>query len=239
MKKSDIKALDDLREFLTEYCEENPEDDCCELVRGICEENGWIYTADSEDISYDDEDYATDGEYILSYTSEGWHLFENYGQDIKHNGREITVREDGENWYVNFNAGLGEGVYPKKDWSLEKAINDNEDKYFADKPIHIKKMTYDEYENLNIQSPDEFWEKFDHFIDKENTADLQYEFNLDFPYGIEALNVNESVVAAWLPDNQYIFYDTSVQNVLRYILKNYPDLDANAIKQELNDLPEF
>lgn len=41
MKKSDIKTLDDLKEYLTEYCKENPEDDCCELVRGICEENGW------------------------------------------------------------------------------------------------------------------------------------------------------------------------------------------------------
>lgn len=101
MKTNDIITLNDLKVFLTAYQEENPEDDCCELVRSICEENGWIYTSDSEGIDYDDEDWATDGEHILSFTSEGWELFDNNGQDIEHNGREITVREDGENWYVN------------------------------------------------------------------------------------------------------------------------------------------
>lgn len=129
MKESDIKTLEDLKEFLTEYCEENPEDDCCELVRDICEKHGWIYTSDSEGINYDDEDYATDGEHIVSYVSHGWAIFDNDGQDVEYNGREITVREDGENWYVNFNMGLGERVYPKADWTLEKAINDQENIY--------------------------------------------------------------------------------------------------------------
>lgn len=132
MESENIITLDDLREFLTSYCEENPEDDCCELIRDICEKNRWVYTADSEDISYDDEDYATDGEHILSYTSVGWELFENDGQDVKHNGREITVREDSENWYVNFNTGLGEGIYPKKDFTLEKAIEDQDHAFDED-----------------------------------------------------------------------------------------------------------
>ena len=39
---------------------------------------------------------------------------------------EISVREDSENWYVNFNTGLGEGTYPKEDWTLEKAIEDQD-----------------------------------------------------------------------------------------------------------------
>ena len=45
-----------------------------------------------------------------------------------HDGREceVSVREDSENWYVNFNTGLGEGIYPKKDWTLEKAIEDQD-----------------------------------------------------------------------------------------------------------------
>lgn len=124
MKTNDIITLNDLKVFLTTYQEENPEDDCCELVRSICEENGWIYTSDSEGIDYDDEDFATDGKHILSFVSEGWQIFDNNGQDVEHNGREITVREDGENWYVNFNTGLGEGIYPKTDWTLEKAIED-------------------------------------------------------------------------------------------------------------------
>lgn len=129
MKKEDIITLDDLKVFLTAYQEENPEDDCCELVRGICKENGWIYTADSESISYDDEDYVTDGEHILSFVSTGWQIFENNGQGINQNGINITVREDGENFYVNFNTGLGEVIYPKTDWTLEKAIKDQENIY--------------------------------------------------------------------------------------------------------------
>ena len=129
MESENIITLDDLREFLTSYCEEYPDDDCCELIRDICDKTGWIYTADSEDISYDYEDYATDGEHILSYTSVGWELFENDGQDIEHNGREITVREDGENWYVNFNTGLGEGIYHKDAWTLNKAINEQANIY--------------------------------------------------------------------------------------------------------------
>lgn len=126
MKKEDIKSLDDLKVFLTAYQKENPEDDCCELIRTICKENGWIYTADSDVIVYDDEDFATDGKNILSLVSEGWQIFENNGQDITHNGVGITVREDKDNYYVDFNTGLGEGIYPKADWTLYSAIKDQE-----------------------------------------------------------------------------------------------------------------
>lgn len=133
MKKEDIITLDDLKVFLTAYQEENPEDDCCKLVRGICKENGWIYTADSEGISYDDEDYVTDGELILSFVSTGWQIFENNGQNVNHNGTDITLREDGDNYYVNFHTGLDEGIYPKADWTLEKAIKDQENIYKENK----------------------------------------------------------------------------------------------------------
>lgn len=46
----------------------------------------------------------------------------------EHDGREyeVSVREDSENWYVNFNTGLGEGIYPKEDFTLEKAIEDQD-----------------------------------------------------------------------------------------------------------------
>ena len=132
MKKNDITTLDDLKVFLSDYQEENPEDDCCELVRNICQENGWIYTADSS-IAYDDEDFATDGEHILSLTSNGFEVLPNNGQDISHNGTDITVREDSDNFYVDFNTGLGEGIYPKADWTLEKAIEDQENVYKENK----------------------------------------------------------------------------------------------------------
>ena len=133
MKKKDIKSLDDLKVFLTDFQKKNPENDCCELVRNICKVNGWVYTADSDAISYDDEDFATDGEKILSLVSTGWEIFENGGQDIYHNGKSITVREDGDNYYVNFNTGLGEGIYPKADWTLLRAIMDQEHIYKEDK----------------------------------------------------------------------------------------------------------
>ena len=70
MKKQDIETIDDLRVFLTEWCEQNPDDDCCDLVQEICEENGWRYTGDYE--GYDDEDWASDGEKILSSTDDGF-----------------------------------------------------------------------------------------------------------------------------------------------------------------------
>ena len=124
MKKEDIKTLDDLKDFLTSYEKANTEDDCCDLIRNICKEHGWIYTQDSESIIYDDEDFVTDGEHILSLVSSGWQIFNNEGQDVHQDGYIITVREDSKNFYVNFNTGLGEGIYPKEDWTLTNAIKD-------------------------------------------------------------------------------------------------------------------
>ena len=133
MKKEDIKSLNDLKVFLTAYEKENPEDDCRELMRGICKENGWIYTADSDVIAYDDEDFVTDGKHILSLVSIGWQIFDNNGQDMNYKGINITIREDKDNYYVNFNTGLGEGIYPKADWTLYRAIKDQEYIYKEDK----------------------------------------------------------------------------------------------------------
>lgn len=39
---------------------------------------------------------------------------------------EVSVREDEKYWYVNFNTGLGEGIYPKEDYTLEQAIKDQD-----------------------------------------------------------------------------------------------------------------
>jgi hypothetical protein len=132
MKKEDINTLDDLKVFLTAYQEENPEDDCCDLVRGICKEKGWIYTDDSA-LDYDEADFVTDGDFILSLTSNGFEVFQNEGIDVERNGTDITVREDRDNYYVNFNTGLGDGIYPKADWTLEKAIDDQENIYKENK----------------------------------------------------------------------------------------------------------
>lgn len=156
MKKSDIKTLDDLKEFLTEYCKENPEDDCCELVRGICEANGWIYTADSV-LNYEDEDFATDGENLLSLMSDGWHIFQGNGVDMEYQGRDITVREDAENYYVDFCTGLGEGVYPKADWDLTPAINDQMNIYKenkAEQPISVEDLLPSEDYDTLVEADD-------------------------------------------------------------------------------------
>lgn len=129
MKKSDIKTLDDLKEFLTEYCKENPEDDCCELVRGICEENGWIYTDDS-DLEYDWDDYAYDGKNLLSCDGgREWNVCKVEGVEMEYKGRDIIVREDAVNFYIKYESSNRGGFYPKADWELEEALEDHANTY--------------------------------------------------------------------------------------------------------------
>jgi len=45
-----------------------------------------------------------------------------------HDGRtyNISIHEDEKYWYVDFNTGLGEGAYPKDDFTLEQAIEDQD-----------------------------------------------------------------------------------------------------------------
>lgn len=42
------------------------------------------------------------------------------------NTYDVSIHEDKENWYVDFNTGLGERTYPKKDFTLEEAIGDQD-----------------------------------------------------------------------------------------------------------------
>ena len=39
-------------------------------------------------------------------------------------GYNVTVKEDKENYYLDFNVGDGVGVYAKEDWSLDAALYD-------------------------------------------------------------------------------------------------------------------
>lgn len=142
MKKSNIKTLEDLREFLIGYCEENPEDDCIELICNICEEHGWIYTGDS-DLEYDDEDYVYDGRNLLScYRDEGWYVSKMEGIDMKYKGRDMVVREDDENYYIKYALSNRGGFYPKSDWEIEKALE-----YYVN--TCEEKMTCDTTNNNN------------------------------------------------------------------------------------------
>ena len=129
MKKTDIKTLEDLKEFLTEYCAENPEDDCCELVCNICEEHGWIYTDDSE-LEYCYEDYAYDGKKLLSCDGGiEWNVCKFEGVEMEYKGIDLIVREDAENYYIKFETSNRGGFYPKADWELEEALEDHANTY--------------------------------------------------------------------------------------------------------------
>lgn len=86
MKTNDITTIEDLRDYLTEYCAQNPEDDCIDLIQEICEANGWKWCDDLE--GYDDMDYATDGDKLLSATPEGWHVFDDENL-VGYNGYKV------------------------------------------------------------------------------------------------------------------------------------------------------
>lgn len=125
MKKTDIKTLEDLKEFLTEYTE----DDCCDLVCSICEERGWIYTDDS-DLEYDSDDYACDGKNLLSrYGGKEWSVGKIVGVPMEYKGRDLIVREDAENFYIKAESSNRGGFYPKADWELEEALEDYANTY--------------------------------------------------------------------------------------------------------------
>lgn len=49
-----------------------------------------------------------------------------YKSEVDGRTYEVSIREDEDNWYVDFNTGLGEGIYPKADWTLEAAIKDQD-----------------------------------------------------------------------------------------------------------------
>ena len=108
---------------MSEFCAKNPEDDCIDLLHEICKKNQWIYTADSA-LYYDDEDFVTDGKKILAFVSDRWLVFDCEYIDVKYKKINVRVREDFDNYYIDFRTGLGEGIYLKSDWTLEEALND-------------------------------------------------------------------------------------------------------------------
>lgn len=50
-------------------------------------------------------------------------------KEIEYAGYSVIVKEDAENFYIDFRTGLGEGIYPKSDWTLEAALNDQANIY--------------------------------------------------------------------------------------------------------------
>lgn len=45
-------------------------------------------------------------------------------REIEYAGYSVIVKEDEENLYIDFRTGLGEGIYPKEDWTIEEALQD-------------------------------------------------------------------------------------------------------------------
>ena len=68
-KKSDFRTIGDFANYLNEYEELNPEDDCIDIIQDACKEYGWTYTDDVE--GYYTDDYATDGQHVLYLREDG------------------------------------------------------------------------------------------------------------------------------------------------------------------------
>lgn len=44
------------------------------------------------------------------------------GDEISYEGYQVLVKEDKENWHIDFQAGLGAGIYPKDSFTLDQAL---------------------------------------------------------------------------------------------------------------------
>lgn len=47
----------------------------------------------------------------------------------EYNGFKVTIAEDSQFYYINFNTGLGDGIYDKTEWTLDAALEDQENLY--------------------------------------------------------------------------------------------------------------
>lgn len=50
-------------------------------------------------------------------------------QEREYRGYNVTISEDSQYYYINFNTGLGEGSYDKSDFTLESALEDQANLY--------------------------------------------------------------------------------------------------------------
>lgn len=46
------------------------------------------------------------------------------GHNFNYEGYDVTIKEDDCYYYIDFHTGLGDGIYPKEDWTLAKALYD-------------------------------------------------------------------------------------------------------------------
>lgn len=57
----------------------------------------------------------------------------NYGVEYK--GYDVEVKENESSYFLDFHTGAGEAEYPKADWTLEAALDDQ---YYLDNPEHTE-----------------------------------------------------------------------------------------------------
>lgn len=51
----------------------------------------------------------------------------------EYKGYKVTIAEDNQYYYINFNTGLGDGAYDKSEWTLDAALIDQANVYNEDK----------------------------------------------------------------------------------------------------------
>lgn len=119
-----MKTLNDLKVYVENKFPGEPNVECQEFLQRICRIENWICTEDSElNCYYDVRVYVVDGNLQLAYYDEtGWTVEDYEEVEIDKGGIFVTAREDISNYYINLNTGLGEGIYPKIDWSFSDAL---------------------------------------------------------------------------------------------------------------------
>lgn len=50
-------------------------------------------------------------------------------EEREYNGFKVTIAEDSQFYYINFNTGFGDGIYDKADWTLDAALEDQANLY--------------------------------------------------------------------------------------------------------------
>lgn len=81
------------------------------------------YATSEDDITVNVEENNEENEEVVENNEEDAQIVE-YKSEKDGRTYEVSIREDDDNFYINFNTGLGEGIYPKADWALERAIED-------------------------------------------------------------------------------------------------------------------
>lgn len=96
---------------------------------------------------------------------------------------------------------------------------------------NMKKIAYEDYEENFAKYKEEY--QLDWFVDMENTGDLKVELKIDssalceiIPEVGVSLSTCQGIffqdqVAAWLPDGEYVYIDTNLDEVIKSVAEEY------------------